>query len=152
MKFIVSSSELLKNLQVLSSILNTNNTLPILDNFLFYIDQNNLNITSSDLETTLSSNINVESTITSKIAIPAKLLLDIIRNLPSQPLTFSINDNNTIEINSNNGKYAIAVRDTGFLVIKANAPTNNYRYQEKKIRIRNKKGDFYSTDIWLIPK
>jgi len=51
-----------------------------------------------------------------------------------------------------NGKYAIAVRDTGFLVIKANAPTNNYRYQEKKIRIRNKKGDFYSTDIWLIPK
>ena len=108
MKFIVSSSELLKNLQVLSSILNTNNTLPILDNFLFDIDQNNLNITSSDLETTLSSNINVESTITSKIAIPAKLLLDIIRNLPSQPLTFSINDNNTIEINSNNGKYAIA--------------------------------------------
>ena len=108
MKFIVSSSELLKNLQVLSSILNTNNTLPILDNFLFDIDQNNLNITSSDLETTLSSNINIESTITSKIAIPAKLLLDIIRNLPSQPLTFSINDNNTIEINSNNGKYAIA--------------------------------------------
>ena len=108
MKFIVSSSELLKNLQVLSSILNTNNTLPILDNFLFDIDQNNLNITSSDLETTLSSNINVESMITSKIAIPAKLLLDIIRNLPSQPLTFSINDNNTIEINSNNGKYAIA--------------------------------------------
>ena len=51
-----------------------------------------------------------------------------------------------------NGKYAIAVRDTGFLVIKANAPTNNYRYQEKKIKIRNKKGDFYSTDIWLIPK
>ena len=99
MKFIVSSSELLKNLQVLSSILNTNNTLPILDNFLFDIDQNNLNITSSDLETTLTSNINVESTITSKIAIPAKLLLDIIRNLPSQPLTFSINDNNTIEIN-----------------------------------------------------
>ena len=108
MKFIVSSSELLKNLQVLSSILNTNNTLPILDNFLFDINQNNLNITSSDLETTLSSNINVESTITSKIAIPAKLLLDIIRNLPVQPLTFSINDNNTIEINSNNGKYAIA--------------------------------------------
>ena len=78
MKFIVSSSELLKNLQVLSSILNTNNTLPILDNFLFDIDQNNLNITSSDLETKLSSNINIESTITSKFAIQAKLLIDII--------------------------------------------------------------------------
>jgi hypothetical protein len=51
-----------------------------------------------------------------------------------------------------NGKFAIAVQDTGFLLIRANAPTNNYRVQEKKIRIRNKRGDFYGTDIWLIPK
>ena len=50
------------------------------------------------------------------------------------------------------GKFAIAVKDTGFLMIKVNAPTNNYRTQEKKIRIRNRKGDFYGTDIWLIPK
>ena len=50
------------------------------------------------------------------------------------------------------GKFAIAVQDTGFLMIKVNAPTNNYRTQEKKIRIRNRKGDFYGTDIWLIPK
>ena len=51
-----------------------------------------------------------------------------------------------------NGKFAIAVQDTGFLMIRANAPTNNYRVQQKKIRIRNKKGDYYGTDIWLIPK
>jgi hypothetical protein len=51
-----------------------------------------------------------------------------------------------------NGKFAIAVQDTGFLLIRANAPTNNYRVQEKKIKIRNKRGDFYGTDIWLIPK
>ena len=50
------------------------------------------------------------------------------------------------------GKFAIAVKDTGFLMIKVNAPTNNYRIQEKKIKIRNLKGDFYGTDIWLIPK
>ena len=50
------------------------------------------------------------------------------------------------------GKFAIAVQDTGFLMIKVNAPTNNYRTQEKKIRIRNRKGDFYGTDIWLIQK
>ena len=90
MKFIISSSELLKNLQILGSILNTNNTLPILDNFLFDINNNDLTITSSDLETTLSSKILIESTIIIKVAIPAKLLLDVLKSLPEQPLTFSL--------------------------------------------------------------
>ena len=107
MKFIISSSELLKNLQILGSILNTNNTLPILDNFLFEIDNNDLQITSSDLETTLSSKVSVESTINVKVAIPAKLLIDILKSLPDQPLTFSM-ENNILEINSNNGKYALS--------------------------------------------
>jgi len=101
MKFIISSSELLKNLQILGSILNTNNTLPILDNFLFDINNNDLTITSSDLETTLSSKILIESTIITKVAIPAKLLLDVLKSLPEQPLTFSL-ENNILEINSNN--------------------------------------------------
>ena len=107
MKFIISSSELLKNLQILGSILNTNNTLPILDNFLFDINNNDLTITSSDLETTLSSKILIESTIITKVAIPAKLLLDVLKSLPEQPLTFSL-ENNILEINSNNGKYALS--------------------------------------------
>ena len=111
MKFIISSFDLLKSLQVLGTILNTNNTLPILDNFLFELENNELNITSSDLETSLSTKLSIQSEITVKIAIPAKLLTDIIRSLPEQPLTFSINDNNTIEINSNNGKYGIAYMD-----------------------------------------
>ena len=50
------------------------------------------------------------------------------------------------------GKFAISVKDTGFLMIRANPPTNNYRIQEKKVKIRYEKGDFYNTDIWLIPK
>ena len=107
MKFIVSSSELLKNLQILGSILNTNNTLPILDNFLFDIDNNGLTITSSDLETTLSSKISIESTIKVMVALPAKLLIDILKSLPEQPLTFSM-ENYILEINSNNGKYALS--------------------------------------------
>ena len=113
MKFIVSSSDLLKNLQVLGTILNTNNTLPILDNFLFEIDNNELNITSSDLETSLTSKLSIESSLNVKIAIPAKLLTDIIRSLPEQPLTFSINENNTIEINSNNRSTNIKIIDNG---------------------------------------
>ena len=61
MKFIVSSSYLLKQLQVLGGIINNNNTLPILDNFLFDLNQNSLKISASDLETTITSTLAVES-------------------------------------------------------------------------------------------
>ena len=76
MKFIVNSSELLKELQKLSGILSTNNTLPILDNFLLEITSQELTITASDLETTMSSKIKIDTSDEGKITIPAKLLLD----------------------------------------------------------------------------
>ena len=111
MKFIISSESLLKNLQVLGSILNNNNTLPILDCFLFEIENKELFITSSDLETSLTSNISIDSSIKVNIAIPAKLLIDVVRSLPDQPLTFSILENNILEINSTNGQYSLSYYD-----------------------------------------
>jgi DNA polymerase-3 subunit beta len=108
MKFIVSSSYLLKQLQVLGGIINSNNTLPILDNFLFDLDGNALTVTASDLETTVSSHLDVESSKQGKVCIPARLLLDTLKTFPEQPLTFTIEDNNTVEISSNHGKYALA--------------------------------------------
>ena len=105
MKFIVSSSYLLKQLQVLGGIINNNNTLPILDNFLFKLDQNSLTVSASDLETTISSRLEVESNEKGSLCIPARLLLDTLKTFPEQPLTFSIEDNNTIEISSNHGKF-----------------------------------------------
>ena len=107
MKFIVSSSQLLKQLQVLGGVINTSNTLPILDNFLFELNQDRLTITSSDLETSMSASITVESTSTGNIAVPARLLLDTLKTFPEQPLTFTA-ENNTIEISANNGKYTLA--------------------------------------------
>ena len=111
MKFIISSESLLKNLQVLGSILNNNNTLPILDCFLFEIENKELFVTSSDLETSLTSNISIDSSIKSNIAVPAKLLIDIVRSLPNQPLTFSILENNILEISSSNGQYSLSYYD-----------------------------------------
>ena len=108
MKFITSSSLLLKNIQILGGILNTNNTLPILDYFLFEISESKLKITASDLETTLSADINIESESNGSIAVPAKLLIDTLKTFPEQPLTFNVLENNTIEISSNHGKYALA--------------------------------------------
>lgn len=111
MKFIVSSSYLLKQLQVLGGVINNSNTLPILDNFLFELDHNKLTVSASDLETTMSAVLEVESDAQGNIALPARLLLDTLKTFPEQPLTFVTEDNNTIEISSNHGKYALAFAD-----------------------------------------
>jgi len=108
MKFIVSSSYLLKQLQVLGGVINNSNTLPILDNFLFELEHSKLTVSASDLETTMASTLEVESDSEGSVAIPAKLLLETLKTFPEQPLTFVIEDNNTIEISSNHGKYALA--------------------------------------------
>ncbi len=108
MKFIVSSAYLLKQLQVLGGVINNSNTLPILDNFLFSLDGNSLKVSASDLETTMHAILEVESSDSGNIAIPARLLLDTLKTFPEQPLTFVVEDNHTVEISANNGKYALA--------------------------------------------
>jgi len=108
MKFIVSSSQLLKQLQVLGGVINNNNTLPILDNFLFELSENQLKVSASDLETTMSAVVDVESDSTGSIAISARLLLDTLKTFPDQPLTFKTEGESTIEISSDQGKYDMA--------------------------------------------
>jgi len=108
MKFIVSSSQLLKQLQVLGGVINSNNTLPILDNFLFELTENQLTVSASDLETTMSAVVDVESDSKGSIAVSARLLLDTLKTFPDQPLTFKTEGENTIEISSDQGKYDMA--------------------------------------------
>ncbi|MEP7170027.1 MAG: DNA polymerase III subunit beta, partial [Bacteroidota bacterium] len=84
MKFIVSSSALLKQLQLISGVLNTNSPLPILENFLFEIDKSELTISASDLETTMITKLKVEAKDNGKIAIPARILLDTLKTFPEQ--------------------------------------------------------------------
>ena len=108
MKFIVSSSQLLKQLQVLGGVINSNNTLPILDNFLFELSENQLKVSASDLETTMSSVVDVESDSEGSIAVSARLLLDTLKTFPDQPLTFKTEGDSTIEISSDQGKYDMA--------------------------------------------
>ncbi|NIK92095.1 DNA polymerase III subunit beta [Mangrovimonas sp. CR14] len=111
MKFIVSSTYLLKQLQVLGGVINNSNTLPILDNFLFELNETELTISASDLETTMSAKLEVESDSSGSIAVGARMLLDTLKTFPEQPLTFVVEDNNTVEISSNHGKYTLAYAD-----------------------------------------
>ena len=115
MKFVVSSTELLSHLQNVSRVISSKNTLPILDNFLFKLDGKELEITASDLESTLITKITLENTSDSgSIAIPARILTDTLKEFPEQPLTFEIDVNKmTVVINSENGKFSIVGQSAG---------------------------------------
>ena len=109
MKFVISSTELLSHLQVVSRVISSKNTLPILDNFLFKLSKNELEITASDLESTLITKVVLENASEEgSIAIPARILTDALKEFSEQPLTFEINlDSLAIVINSETGKFNI---------------------------------------------
>jgi DNA polymerase III subunit beta len=109
MKFVVSSSELLGHLQAISRVISSKNTLPILDNFLFNLKKNDLEITASDLESTLITRMKLENTEgVGTIALPARILLDTLKEFSAQPLTFDINmDTMALVISSENGKFNV---------------------------------------------
>lgn len=109
MKFIVSSSYLLKQLSAINGVITTNPVVPILENFLFEINDGKLTITASDLQTSMITELEVEAKENGSIAVPSKILLETLRNLPEQPVTFSIDEETySIEINSDNGRYKLA--------------------------------------------
>jgi DNA polymerase-3 subunit beta len=107
MKFIVSSSQLLKQLQHIAGVINANTVLPILEDFLFEVEKNKLNVVATDLETVMRIQLDIEAKDSGKVCIPAKILMDSLKNIPDQPLTFNIDKNFAVEITSDNGKYKV---------------------------------------------
>jgi len=110
MKFIISSSLLLKNLQAIIGVINSNNTLPILDDFLFDLKDDLLTITTSDLETTMSVTVKPDkSEADGSLAIPAKILVDTLKTLPDVPVSFTIDLGTLlIEISAGEGKFKMS--------------------------------------------
>ncbi|HVG41226.1 MAG TPA: DNA polymerase III subunit beta [Chitinophagaceae bacterium] len=107
MKFIASSSQLLKQLQHIAGVINANTVLPILEDFLFEVEAGKLTVVATDLETVMRIQMDIEAKEAGKVCIPAKILMDSLKNLPDQPLTFTIDKNFGIEITSDNGKYKV---------------------------------------------
>ena len=109
MKFIVSSTALLKQLSAINGVITTNPVVPILENFLFEIEDGLLTVTASDLQTSMITEIDIESKESGSIAVPAKILLETLKNLPEQPVTFSIDeDTYSVELSSDNGRYKLS--------------------------------------------
>jgi len=107
MKFIVSSSQLLKQLQHIAGVINANTVLPILEDFLFSVDKGKLTVVATDLETVMRIQLDIEAKDSGKVCIPAKILMDSLKNIADQPLTFNIDKSFAIEITSDNGKYKV---------------------------------------------
>ncbi|HDP75509.1 MAG TPA: DNA polymerase III subunit beta [Bacteroidales bacterium] len=109
MKFVVSSTMLLSHLTVVSKVISSKNTLPILDNFLFKLEGNELEITASDLESTLTTKITLDNVMgDGSIAIPFKILIDTLKEFSEQPLTFEIDTGTlAVVIHSENGQFNI---------------------------------------------
>ncbi len=140
MKFIINSLLFSKQIQSISGVITNNNTVPIINCFLFHLDENLLTIRATDLETTLVTKIEVESGRLeglSDIAVPSKLLIDILKSLDDVPLTFSVDDATYgINITSGEGKYRLAgknpetfpnmpeVRETEVLTVPSGALIN----------------------------
>ncbi len=109
MRFIVSTSTLLKQLQAVNGASSSSTVLPILENFLFEIKGGNLTISATDLQTSMTTSLQVESKEEGKIAVPSKILLETLKTLPDQPIAFTIDDNTyAIEISAGDGKYKLS--------------------------------------------
>ncbi len=109
MVFEVSSNELLKKLQVASGAISSNPVIPILEDFLFELEGNELTISATNLEVTIISALTVNGSKTGKVAVPAKILLETLKALPDQPIKFEVDDSNKgIKIKSSYGVYKLA--------------------------------------------
>ncbi len=109
MRFIVSSTTLSTHLQGISRVINSKNALPILDCFLFELRDGMLTVTVSDSETTMTTTLEVvESNADGRFAITARTLLDALKEIPEQPLTFDI-DLQSLEMTVlyQNGQYSL---------------------------------------------
>ncbi|MGH1335582.1 MAG: DNA polymerase III subunit beta [Aureispira sp.] len=112
MQFSISSADLKEQLQIINGAISSNPILPILEDFLFRIEGNTLTIAATDNQTFMTAALHVEADQDGLIAIPARILLDTLKQLPTQPLKFSIEmDTFAVTITSQFGQYKLAGED-----------------------------------------
>ena len=109
MKFVISSNLLSQRLQTLGRVIPSKNSMPILDNFLFQVVDGKLTLTASDNEITLRTTLElVESDGNLSFAVNAKTLQDAMKEIPEQPLEFTVNpDGLEIRVDLQNGHYTL---------------------------------------------
>lgn len=133
MKFVVSSNTMLTRLQAVSKVIGGKSVQPILDNILLVAADGSLYATASDKETTMEAKIELESLEEEgKITIPAKILLDILKEFPEQPLSFDINTaTNEVKIVSEKGEFSVPGESAEDYPLQIAAGENNTEFTSK---------------------
>jgi len=128
MKFTVSTSQLQRQLSIISGVISNNPIVPILENFLFELEKGVLTISASDLQTSMITQLEVISEDRGSIAVPARILTETLKSLPEQPITLAVDEESfTVEIHSENGRYKLAGENAmDFPKIPANANGNSF--------------------------
>ena len=108
MKFSISRNEFHRALQKVSGVIPSRSTIQILTNVLIYTENNKLYLMGTDLELTMLTFIDADIVEEGGIAIPAKILNDVIRELPEEKLMFEVNDQHRIILKSKHGEYKIS--------------------------------------------
>lgn len=113
MKFIVSRDVLYRNLSAISGVMSSNTTMSILGNFLFTIKEGRLKLTASDLDSTMTAEIELENVEgEGSVAVPAKILLETLKLIPETPLVFVIDEENKVfKFQAANGEYDAPCQD-----------------------------------------
>jgi len=108
MKFSASSTELQKLLSTIGGVIPSKSTLPILENFLFQVTKDQLRITATDLDTSMSVSMKIKSGQDGVMAVPAKRLFETVRALPSTDVVFAADETNSrIIMSTSNGEYKL---------------------------------------------
>ncbi len=132
MEFTILQNKLMKALQIVSSVVPTRSTTPILENILFDVENNNLRITGTDLEVSITTEVSTEETNKpGAISLPSKVITETIRSLPDIPVHFALDENNKVKITTNQGFYQV----TG--ISKENFPEMPAPSNEHSIEVEN---------------
>jgi len=111
MKFNVSSSDLNAGLSAVIGAVPTKATLPILETILFESEDGRLKLTATDLEISIVEYIEAEIEEEGAVAIPAKRLLETLRQLPNIPVFFKVDENHNVQFSTDKGKYKLVGED-----------------------------------------
>ena len=132
MEFTILQSSLMKALQIVSSVVPTRSTTPILENILFDVENNNLKITGTDLEVSITTEVSTKETNRSgAISLPSKVITEMIRSLPDIPVHFALGEDDKVKITTEQGLYQV----TG--IPKENFPEMPILSDEHSIEVKN---------------
>ena len=114
MKFEVASNMMLQHLQLIARVIASRSTLPILESVLFELEGDKLRLTAADMANRMSTELTVNNVggENGTFAVPERILLEPLKELPDQPIAFEVNtDSKAAQIAYSNGHYTFVVQD-----------------------------------------